>query len=84
MDPNSQNSQLNQVLNNVLGLVDDASLLSQNAEHNEDSDCAYDGPESYLHSDDKDLINLLFEEMNQPEQEESISFGDGEEYEADE
>ncbi|KAH0688883.1 hypothetical protein KY289_016241 [Solanum tuberosum] len=77
MDPNSQNSQLNQVLNNVLGLVEDASLLSQNAEHNEDSDGAYDGPESYLHDDDKDLINLLFEEMNQSEQEESISFGFG-------
>ncbi|KAK4709674.1 hypothetical protein R3W88_004187 [Solanum pinnatisectum] len=84
MDPNSQNSQLTQVLNNVLGLVEDDSLFSQNDEHNEDSDSAYDGPESYLHSDDEGLLNMLFEEMNQPEQEESINFSDGEEYEADE
>ncbi|KAH0639651.1 hypothetical protein KY285_036237 [Solanum tuberosum] len=84
MDPNSQNSQLTQVLNNVLGLVKDDSLLSQNDEHHQDSDGAYDGPESYLHSDGEGLLNLLYEEMNQPEQEESISVSDAEEYEADE
>ncbi|WMV55314.1 hypothetical protein MTR67_048699 [Solanum verrucosum] len=83
MESTSQNSQLNDVLNNVLGLDEDDSLLSQNDEHHEDSDNAYDGPEHYLHSDDKDVINKLFEEMNQPEQEESISVSDGEEYEAE-
>ncbi|KAG5617010.1 hypothetical protein H5410_016834 [Solanum commersonii] len=67
MESTSQNSQLNNVLNNVLGLDEDDSLLSQNDEHHEDSDDAYDGPEHYLHSDDEDVINTLFEEMNQPE-----------------
>ncbi|WMV44693.1 hypothetical protein MTR67_038078 [Solanum verrucosum] len=84
MESTSQNSQLNNVLNNVLGLYEDDGLLSQNDEHHEDSDDAYDGPEHYLHSDDEDVINKLFEEMNQPEQEESISVCDGEEYEAEE
>ncbi|KAH0758919.1 hypothetical protein KY290_022412 [Solanum tuberosum] len=84
MESTSQNSQLNNVLNNVLGLDEDDSLLSQNDEHYEDSDDAYDGPEHYLHSDDEDVINKLFEEMNQTEQEESISVSDGEEYEAGE
>ncbi|KAH0669967.1 hypothetical protein KY285_024117 [Solanum tuberosum] len=84
MESTSQNSQLNNVLNNVLGLDEDDSLLSQNDEHHEDSDDAYDGPEHYLHSDDEDVINKLFEEMNQPEQEKSISVSDGEEYESEE
>ncbi|WMV50261.1 hypothetical protein MTR67_043646 [Solanum verrucosum] len=84
MESTSQNSQLNDVLNNVLGLAEDDSLLSQNDEHHEDSDDAYDGPEHYLHSDDEDVINKLFEEMNQLEQEESISVSDREEYEAEE
>ncbi|WMV46779.1 hypothetical protein MTR67_040164 [Solanum verrucosum] len=84
MDPNSQNSQLTQVLNNVLGLVKDDSLLSQNDEHHQDSDGAYDGPKSYLHSDGEGLLNLLHEEMNQPEQDESVSVSDREEYEAGE
>ncbi|WMV43628.1 hypothetical protein MTR67_037013 [Solanum verrucosum] len=83
MESISQNNQLNDLLNNVLGLDEDDSLLSQNDEHYEDSDDAYDGPEHYLHSDDEDVINKLFEEMNQPEQEESISVSDGEEYEAE-
>ncbi|KAH0721984.1 hypothetical protein KY289_005028 [Solanum tuberosum] len=84
MKSTSQNSQLNEVMNNVLGLDEDDSLLSQNDEHHEDSDDAYDGPESYLHSDDEDAISMLFEEMNQPEQEESISVSDRQEYEAEE
>ncbi|XP_049368959.1 protein FAR1-RELATED SEQUENCE 4-like [Solanum verrucosum] len=60
MELTSQNSQLNDVLNNALGLDEDDSLLSQNDEHHEDSDDAYDGPEHYLHSDDEDVINKLF------------------------
>ncbi|WMV42588.1 hypothetical protein MTR67_035973 [Solanum verrucosum] len=83
MESTSQNSQLNDLLNNVLGLEEDDSLLSQNDEHHEDFDDAYDGPEHYLHSDDEDVINKFFEEMNQPEQEELISVSDGEEYEAE-
>ncbi|KAH0634162.1 hypothetical protein KY290_037592 [Solanum tuberosum] len=84
MESTSQNSQLNDVLNNVLGLDKDDSLLSQNDEHHEDFDDAYDGPEHYLQSDDEDVINKLFEDMNQPEQEESIRVSDGEEYETEE
>ncbi|KAH0635970.1 hypothetical protein KY290_036365 [Solanum tuberosum] len=85
MDPNSQNSQLTQVLNDVLGLVKDDSLLSQNDEHDQDSDVAYgDEPEAYLHSDHEGLLYLVYEEMNQPEQEKSISVSDKEEYEVDE
>ncbi|KAG5608995.1 hypothetical protein H5410_020276 [Solanum commersonii] len=83
MESTSRNSQLNDLLNNVLGLDEDDSLLSQNDEHHEDSDDAYNGPEHYLHSDDEDVINKLFEEMNQSEQKESISVSDGEEYEAE-
>ncbi|KAG5576940.1 hypothetical protein H5410_057074 [Solanum commersonii] len=84
MESTSQNSQLNDVLNNVLGLDEDDSLLSQNDEHHEDFDYSYDGPEHYLHSDDEDVINKLFEEMNQLEQEKSISVSDRKEYEAEE
>ncbi|KAK6796160.1 hypothetical protein RDI58_003861 [Solanum bulbocastanum] len=73
MDPNSQNSLITQVLNNVLGLDEDDSLLSQNDEHHQDSDGAYNGVEYYFHSDDDGLLNLLYEEMNQSEQEESVS-----------
>ncbi|KAK6779869.1 hypothetical protein RDI58_022053 [Solanum bulbocastanum] len=43
-----------------------------------------DGHKTYLHSDDEGLLNLVYEEMNQPEQEESISVSDKEEYEVDE
>ncbi|WMV48659.1 hypothetical protein MTR67_042044 [Solanum verrucosum] len=83
MESTSQNSQLNDLLNDVLRLDEDDSLLFQNDEHHEDSDDAYDGPEHYLHSDDEDVINRLVEETNQSEQEESISVSDGEEYEAE-
>ncbi|XP_069146884.1 protein FAR-RED IMPAIRED RESPONSE 1-like [Solanum lycopersicum] len=64
------NSQVNKVLNDVLRLDKNDSLLYQNQE---DSNGAYDGPETYLHSNDEDMINIFFEEMNQPEQEVSIS-----------
>ena len=42
MDPNSQNNQLNEVSNNILGLNEDESLLSQN---HENFNGAYDRPE---------------------------------------
>ncbi|KAG5600144.1 hypothetical protein H5410_031514 [Solanum commersonii] len=71
MDPNSQHSQLTQVLNNVLGLIKDDSLLSQNDEHDQDSDSGYDDrPEAYLHSDDEGARAIK-------------SVSDGEEYEVD-
>ncbi|KAG5619716.1 hypothetical protein H5410_004934 [Solanum commersonii] len=72
MDLNNQDSQLTQVLNNVLGLIEDDSLLSQNYDYDQDSDGGYgDGPEVYLHK------------RNRSEQEESISASDGEEYKVD-
>ncbi|KAK6803214.1 hypothetical protein RDI58_000998 [Solanum bulbocastanum] len=60
MDPNNQNSQLTQVLNHVLGLIEDDSLLSQNDELDQDSDGGYgDYHEVYLHSNVKHKGSIL-------------------------
>ncbi|KAK6780247.1 hypothetical protein RDI58_022431 [Solanum bulbocastanum] len=81
---NNENSQLSQISNNVLGLDDGDSLLSNDNKYDEDSDVGYgDDPHPYLDSDDEDLPNLLHEEMNmsnQAEQDGSLSVSSGEEY----
>ncbi|KAH0776593.1 hypothetical protein KY290_008004 [Solanum tuberosum] len=40
-----------------------------------------DGPDVYLSSDDEGLLNVFNQEMNQLEQNESVSVSGGEEYE---
>ncbi|KAH0636424.1 hypothetical protein KY290_036870 [Solanum tuberosum] len=84
MDHNNENSQLSQILNNVLGLDDGDSLLSNDNQHDDYSDGGYgDDPHPYLDSDYEDLLNLLHEEMNmsnQAEQDESSSVSSREEY----
>ncbi|KAK4731670.1 hypothetical protein R3W88_024658 [Solanum pinnatisectum] len=81
---NNENSQLSQLSNNVLGLDDGDSLLSNDNKYDEDSDVGYgDDRHPYLDSDDEDLLNLFHEEMNmsnQAEQDESLSVSSGEEY----
>ncbi|KAM3338063.1 hypothetical protein P3S68_032389 [Capsicum galapagoense] len=84
MDHNDENNQLRVILNDVLGFEDSDSLLHNDNENDEDSYGGFgNGPDRHLNSDDKDLQNLIDEEMNrshQSDEEKYLSVSDGEEY----